>query len=871
MMNTRWSVRNGASFGQWLGLLFAAFLTFQSVDAWADFCNGKQNGLWCDGNNLDNCQGNKIASSQACANGCQSNPPGVADACKAGSGFCSGKMNGLWCNGNDLVNCSNGNTSSSQSCPNGCQSNPSGVADACKAASGPCSGKADGAWCSGSDLLQCKGGSVSSSQSCPNGCQSNSAGVADACKAASGPCSGKTDGTWCSGSDLLQCKGGSVSSSQSCPNGCQSNSAGVADACKAASGPCSGKTDGAWCSGSDLLQCKGGSVSSSQSCPNGCQSNSAGVADACKAGSNPQPTGFCAGKADGDYCDSQTLTTCKGQAVGATNVCKAGCQVNPPGQSDACKAEGPTPTGVCAGKADGNWCNGNALVTCSAGWVQGSQGCALGCSGGGSAGSDKCKTDLTPTPGKDFCNGKSNGAWCNGNSLVTCNGGLSAAGLSCGGGCQSNPPGVPDVCLSASNAGSCKDQPDGQWCQGNAVIKCAGGSVASAMDCANGCAALGGKGQASCNWKKAGFCAAKSDGAWCDGGLLTTCAGGAVANVFACPTGCQQNSAGIADACKSDLPASGGGGGALQVSSSNGCAQFSGSVNLWSGKDLPAYDQKAYADGLGTCPGLSIHSSGCTITSLSMLHAYLGLDRSVGGKSDHTPPFENQWRTEHSGYGQTTYDGKTGNCLVIWGKEPSGLLGSPHHNDASGCLSPSAAQTIATSLNAGMPVVAGVHWGKGGQGEDWHWVLLIGADANGPILNDPWGGKAGVHLSQGALGSYTIDTFYTFFFAPGGGNNDLQQAPPSDKGDPLPADQLPNSLQWLTDDGKLASQTDPNSADVSLSQDGFSLGDAGASITAKPAASGCSAQSSPGKSGGIWVLCALMFAVFSARRRRANR
>jgi uncharacterized protein YvpB len=771
-------------------------------------------------------------------------------AAPALAGPCTGKANGLWCDGSNLVTCKSGGVTATQGCPSGCQSNPPGVADQCKTASGPCAGKANGAWCNGNDLMNCQGGSVASSQNCANGCQSNPAGVADVCKSSvpQGFCTGKADGAWCDGSDLKQCKGGNVASSQNCPSGCQQNAAGTADACKASTqqGFCSGKADGAWCDGSDLKQCKGGSVASSQSCPSGCQQNAAGTADSCKSS---VPQGFCSGKPDGAWCDGGDLKQCQGGNVASSTACKAGCQVNPPGTADACKSEGPPPTGFCAGKADGGWCNGNSLVQCVGGNVDGSKGCPLGCQKNSAGKSDACKTDAGPA---GACAGKANGAWCSGSDLVTCNGGVLVASQACAVGCQQNPAGVADACKSPGDTGGCASQSDGQWCQGGALVQCKGGAQLAAMSCASGCLAMGGSGKATCAYKSKGFCAAKADGAWCDGTLLSTCQGGKLASAFACPKGCAIMPDGVPDQCKPDLPVASSG--ALSVADKNGCAVFSGGVDLWADKGLQAYDQKAYPDELGTCPGLSIHSSGCTITALSMLHEYLGLDRTVDGKSGHTPDLENAWRKGHEGYGFTKYDGKSGNCLVIWGKTAGGLVPAPHHNDSGTCLTVSAAKAIATSLNAGMPTLASVHWTGGnpawyGGGEDWHWVLVVGADSQGLLINDPWGGKAQIRLQNGALGSYVVDTIYTFFFAPGSGN--FEQAAMDETGEPMTEDKLPNSLEQIPGDG-----VDPRTG--SGVDSGSSAGDGGAvgqgSSASSQASSGCSSRPTGTSTAAIWLL-----------------
>jgi hypothetical protein len=109
------------------------------------------NGAYCGGglvggdpNALYNCQNGTTANKEQCASGCQVNPPGVADECKASGDPCVNASggNGLYCGGplggdpNALYNCQNGKTASKQDCPAGCKQNPPGVADACNPAGG---------------------------------------------------------------------------------------------------------------------------------------------------------------------------------------------------------------------------------------------------------------------------------------------------------------------------------------------------------------------------------------------------------------------------------------------------------------------------------------------------------------------------------------------------------------------------------------------------------------------------------------------------------------------------------------------------------------------------------------------------------------
>lgn len=109
------------------------------------------NGPYCgsglvggDANALYNCQNGATANKQQCASGCQVNPPGVADECKAAGDPCvnANAGNGLYCGGplggdaNTLYNCQNGVTSNKQQCANGCTIAPPGQPDSCAPAGG---------------------------------------------------------------------------------------------------------------------------------------------------------------------------------------------------------------------------------------------------------------------------------------------------------------------------------------------------------------------------------------------------------------------------------------------------------------------------------------------------------------------------------------------------------------------------------------------------------------------------------------------------------------------------------------------------------------------------------------------------------------
>ena len=97
------------------------------------------NGSYCggpygrDANTLYTCTNGNWSVREVCTAGCQINPPGTPDTCKAPpSNFCTGKSNGWYCDGADLVTCSGGNVVGRQTCQYGCQINPPGTPDTCR-------------------------------------------------------------------------------------------------------------------------------------------------------------------------------------------------------------------------------------------------------------------------------------------------------------------------------------------------------------------------------------------------------------------------------------------------------------------------------------------------------------------------------------------------------------------------------------------------------------------------------------------------------------------------------------------------------------------------------------------------------------------
>ena len=317
---------------------------------------------------------------------------------------------------------------------------------------------------------------------------------------------------------------------------------------------------------------------------------------------------------------------------------------------------------------------------------------------------------------------------------------------------------------------------------------------------------------AVCKDQEGTFCLDKGDGYWCNGNLLTLCEVGKIGSSIACSNGCQSMQDGVDDQCKSNNPGTPDGD-LLSVSKQGQCGVFSGTIDLWAGTGLSAWNQKDHdKDTIGTCDGLTIKSSGCLITSLAMLYEYLEKYRTVNGKTGNSPPMEDDWRTKKvngatRGYAATTYtvDGaeKSGNCMAYLSTNPSGVSLQYHYNTAAGCIEYQAAVSIANSLNSGLPVVAGVHWISGK--EDQHWVLVTGADADGVFFNDPWGGAKNVRPANGKLGSYTIDTFFTPYMA-GIGGPDEDGTAFGENGQPLALDLATSRLPTILEE---SSDTEP--------------------------------------------------------------
>ena len=348
-----------------------------------------------------------------------------------------------------------------------------------------CDGVADGDWCDGQSLVTCTAEQLVTSKQCELGCIVTPQGAPDVCGVALEPlfCEDKGDGGWCKGSAVVTCAGGVAVGQLPCPVGCIEQPPVNHGACAAEDTFCWGKADGTWCGGEALITCAAGEFVVSVPCPAGCLQ----TADAANECADPPVVDFCTGHPDGQFCASGTLlVTCAASAQVTEQVCELGCQPSPPGELDAC-AQAPNP-GFCAGKADNAWCDGDKLTTCTGGVAVGQVTCLSGCISNGPGQPDHC----APAGAETFCNGKPDGAWCKGELLLTCSGGEQVSENACPEGCTVNPPGVADECSAGgveSKADFCQGKQNGLWCLGDALVTCLNDLVASETACSGGCLA----------------------------------------------------------------------------------------------------------------------------------------------------------------------------------------------------------------------------------------------------------------------------------------------------------------------------------------------------------------------------------------------
>lgn len=180
--------------------------------------------------------------------------------------------------------------------------------------------------------------------------------------------------------------------------------------------------------------------------------------------------------------------------------------------------------------------------------------------------------------------------------------------------------------------------------------------------------------------------------------------------------------------------------------------------------------------GSNGCPD-RIATAGCLVTVFAMVLDYYGVELSVPASSSCTgrartgmgPGILNDWLRTHGGYGHCSED-PVGDCCLEWTNLPLGILLSFYENRSRSGIDSVSGRIIDQALDAGYPVVAGVHWtdhchGNTGKTEDCHWIVITGKTGRTYTIVDPYNrdqeSRAGVRttLSQGVFGSYIVDRF----------------------------------------------------------------------------------------------------------------
>jgi len=196
-------------------------------------------------------------------------------------------------------------------------------------------------------------------------------------------------------------------------------------------------------------------------------------------------------------------------------------------------------------------------------------------------------------------------------------------------------------------------------------------------------------------------------------------------------------------------------------------------------RDLPG-SWGAFSMGTGGCQD-RIAGAGCLITCFAMVLDYYQIELDVPALSSSTgkarrgmdPGILNDWLKTHAGYGHCAED-RSGNCCLEWANLPSAVSVTFYENKGTTGLDAASRQTIDRALDAGHPVVAGVHWGRYCHGttvksEDCHWVVLTGKVGTTYSIVDPYNRDSGERegvvttLADGVFGSYVVDRFVVVF------------------------------------------------------------------------------------------------------------
>jgi len=200
----------------------------------------------------------------------------------------------------------------------------------------------------------------------------------------------------------------------------------------------------------------------------------------------------------------------------------------------------------------------------------------------------------------------------------------------------------------------------------------------------------------------------------------------------------------------------------------------------------PTSFNQGYRDGFGSwgdcrmgtdgCPD-TIAAAGCLVTAFAMVLDYYGVELAVPASSSCTgkprigmdPGIFNDWLKSYGGYGHCAGDA-FGNCCLEWTRLPQHISITTHENDSELGISSGSARIIDQALQAGHPVIAGVHWAShcrwnSAQTENCHWVVITGKLGITYAIIDPYNPVTTDHegttttLAQGMHGRYVVDRF----------------------------------------------------------------------------------------------------------------
>ena len=222
-------------------------------------------------------------------------------------------------------------------------------------------------------------------------------------------CAGKADGEWCHFNEIWICDGGVNVFIDGCLYGCNEGDGPDADCSpKPCSGYCCTKSNGQWCHNDEVWICSGGENTFADPCIWGCTEGT-GPNASC---SPPPCSGYCCGKSDGEWCHNDEIWICDNEEDVFIDGCLYGCDEGD-GPNGDCS---PKPcSGYCCGKADGEWCHNGEIWICDDQEGVFADPCLYGCNEG-----DGPDGDCAPNPCSGYCCDKSDGEWCHNDEIWIC-------------------------------------------------------------------------------------------------------------------------------------------------------------------------------------------------------------------------------------------------------------------------------------------------------------------------------------------------------------------------------------------------------------------------------------------------------------------